>query len=80
MAMNEDELPNNANCGYGSDRYTSWRDEKALKPHQMERQLQRLRRKIEGVESGDGRPKDAGDMLEALKREHPEMWEQLSKK
>jgi hypothetical protein len=52
-----------------------------LKPHQLERQLQRLRRKPEGVDGGgDGRPKDAGDMLEALKREHPEMWEAISKK
>jgi hypothetical protein len=56
-------------------------DDTELKPHQLERQLQRLRRKIEGMEgSGDGRPRDDGDMLEALKREHPEMWELISKK
>jgi len=39
--------------------------------------LQRLRR---GPESADARPKDSGDMLEALKRAHPEIWELISKK
>lgn len=43
----------------------------SLKPHQLERQLQRLRRQPEGVDGGgDGRPKDTGAMLEALRRVH----------
>ena len=51
------------------------------KPSEIERQLklqQKLRFEIEGQH--DGRPRDQGDMLEALKREHPEMWKEIESK
>jgi len=50
-------------------------NDKPLKPRELERSLRRLQRKILDVHDGDighhdGRPKDSGDMLEALIREH----------
>jgi len=53
----------------------------AIKPHELEKQLkqqQKLRFEIEGQH--DGRPRDQGDLLEALKREHPEMWKEIESK
>jgi len=43
----------------------------AIKPHEIEKQLKLQQQKQYEYEGNlDGRPRDHGDMLEALKREH----------